>query len=451
MSAATDRWFVSALIGGTLPAVFSYVAIGVAVPQLEAQFGVGQSGVHWAATSFIAAMMGGMLSASALLSRIGLPASLRASALVFSAASAAAALAADFWTLVVARFVMGLAGGLGQPLALVVLYRSFGPQQRGRATALFGVATAICSSIAALVAGVLVDMFDWRAIFWAPIPLSMAFLLAARRAPTHDYGRAHGLDVPGLVALYVALLAVLGMDFRDGLTDAHSLLAMALLAASATVVALRQRRAVEPLFHRDLFCHWGYVMAAACATLYGALMFGLAYLLPIYLQLGLQLSPSSAGAWLVLPGVALVVAIQVGGPLTDRASFRPVLLVGFGLMAVGAGALGWPMGAAALWFVILWSTVARAGMGFVYCGINTGATRTVPDALLPHVPGSTNFFRFLGGAIGVRLVAVVLDGHRPPSGAAFGASFLLLSALALLALPMAARMQARPTDAGVVR
>jgi MFS family permease len=150
-----------------------------------------------------------------------------------------------------------------------------------------------------------------------------------------------------------------------------------------------------------------------------------------------------------LPGVALVLAIHLGGPLTDRTSFRPVLLCGFALMVIGAAALGWPMGAAALWSVLLWSTVARAGMGLVYCGINTGATRAVPDVLLPHVPGSTNFFRFLGGALGVRLVAALLeagDGGTSLSGHAFGASFLLLSALALLALPLAARIQTHAHD-----
>jgi DHA2 family multidrug resistance protein len=181
-------------------------------------------------------------------------------------------------------------------------------------------------------------------------------------------------------------------------------------------------------------------------------MFGLAYALPIYLQLGLGQTATAAGAWLVIPGVALVAAIHVGGPLSDRASFRPVLLSGFGLLAIGLGGLGLPTPFGTLVTVIALATVARAGMGLVFCGINAGATRTVPDRLLSKVPGSINFFRLLGGAVGVRALAALLE---PTAGqGSFGTGvdrdfvggFFFLATLALLAIPIAVGIQRIPAE-----
>ena len=55
-----------------------------------------------------------------------------------------------------------------------------------------------------------------------------------------------------------------------------------------------------------------------CALLYGALLVGLSYLLPIHFQPSLGLSATAAGLWLIAPGAAVVTAIHFAGQLTDR-------------------------------------------------------------------------------------------------------------------------------------
>lgn len=445
MSRATlDRWFIAYLITGTLPAIFSYVAIGVAVPALQRDFDVGPATVHWVATSYVAAMMGGMLGASTMLARFGLKASLAAAALGFAFASLWAAFAQDFWTLVTARFFMGLAGGLAQPLALVVLYEGF-PGARGRATALLGVANGAASTLAPALAGLLIDSLSWRAIFAAPIPFVFAFLAAARRAPARTRAPQQRFDLIGLFTLQAGLLALLGMQVHSlGSEDWAMLL---IVGGAGAVLAYRQYAADTPLFARALFRFRGYVAATFSAAVYGALLFGYGYLIPIYLQVGLGTSAFSAGMWMLPQGVALIAVIQVTGPFADGPKFRPIVLIGFAALTLASAAMGSQALAGTAFAVTAWATLARGGMGFVFCGINTGATRVVPDRLLAEVPGATNFFRFLGGAIGIKAVAACV-AHWPSASPVngFQAAFLLLAALALLAIPAAANMISYSAD-----
>jgi MFS family permease len=200
-----------------------------------------------------------------------------------------------------------------------------------------------------------------------------------------------------------------------------------------------------PLFDPALYRHPAYAAASVCALLYGALLFGLSYLLPIHFQLGLGLSATAAGLWLIAPGVAVVTAIHFAGRLTDRLSFRPVLASGFVLAAFGTGALAIGALAGTVLAATAWAIVARSGTGLVFCALNTGATRVVPESLLPQVPGATNFFRILGGGLGVKAVSLFMD-PAPPAEATvpaqavaaasggFAAAFLLMTLLAGIAL-----------------
>ena len=444
-----DRIFVAALLAGSMPAVFSYVGVGIAVPAIAREFAVGGLTVQWVASAYLATMMAGMLLAGALLSRLGLRASLRLSAIVFSAASLWAALADTFAQLVAARLLMGAAGGLCQPLVMVVMYEAWPPQERGRATALFGVATAAMATLAPSLAGFLVDAASWRSLFAAPIPLTLAFLLAARRAPQRTR-RRQPFDVIGLLAVLAGLLALLGVDPQRPQAWAAVAPALLVLAASAGILLWRQATAAAPLFDPALYRHRSFIAAAASAALYGALLFGMSYLLPVHFQLVLAQSPSVTGMWLLVPGLMVVASIHVAGQLADRLPFRPILIAGFLMIGLGTAALGvGPIAGTAL-AATAWAAFSRAGMGVVYCALNTGATRVVPEALMPQVPGAINFFRFLGGGLGVKAVSLFMgnDTTTPADaqGSGFAGAFFFLALLAGVALLAAWPMRHMPAS-----
>ncbi|MCL4763169.1 MAG: MFS transporter, partial [Burkholderiales bacterium] len=307
----------------------------------------------------------------------------------------------------------------------------------------YGVAIAVLTTLAPTVAGLVVDAWSRPCPFVVPMPLALAGLIAARLAPASARGERRVPDVAGLVLLWTALVAVLAVDVRGTAAAALAPLAIALVAAVALV--RRLARARQPLVDPGLFRYPGFVAASAVAMLYGALMFGMIYLVPVYVQIGLGASPSVAGLVQIPAGIALAVAIFLGGAAIDRWSFRPVLAAGMAVLAASSALLGWTTVTATLAAVTVLSASGRAGIGFVFGGLNTGATRVVPDERLAEVPGLVNFFRMLGGALGVKALSMIIDARLAtadtPPAQAFGTAFLVLALLAVAAVPVAARMR----------
>ena len=107
---------------------------------------------------------------------------------------AASLLAAASWStdaLIAARVLQGAAAGILQPLAMIVLFRVFPVEERGRAMALYGFGIVLAPAIGPAIGGTLLDAFGWRSIFLLTVPFCIAGLvLGARTLPTRAPARA---------------------------------------------------------------------------------------------------------------------------------------------------------------------------------------------------------------------------------------------------------------------
>ena len=114
---------------------------------------------------------------------------------------------------------------------------------------------------------------------------------------------------------------------------------------------------------------------------------------------------------MVPAGLTMMILMPIGGRLADH--FPRHLLILGGLFAFGVSSV--LMTAAhtdtPFWTFALWLVLGRIGMGFVIPTINVTALRSLPAPLLSQGSGAVNFMRQLGGALGVNMIAVMLE-HR---------------------------------------
>src|SRR5690606_7297984 len=151
------------------------------------------------------------------------------------------------------------------------------------------------------------------------------------------------LDWRGLLLAGAGTLCLLnGLVELQGGTAAT---ATALLLAAVLVLVvfmwlarrmLRAHRAgqgVEPLLNLDLFSDRRFAMGSLVAFIYGVALFGSAYLLPVYMQMGLQLSASTVGTVLLPSGLVLAVTMMGVGRLADRYPTHRLICIGLLLLA----------------------------------------------------------------------------------------------------------------------
>ena len=165
----------------------------------------------------------------------------------------------------------------------------------------------------------------------------------------------------------------------------------------------------QPLMNLGLFAYRSFAMGSLVAFIYGTALFGSTYLLPVYMQLGLGLSPSYVGTILMPAGFALAITILLVGRLADRVATHWLVTIGLALLAISF-ALMFTLGLdTTLLALVALAILSRVGLGFILPSLNLGSMRPLHAVLVPQGSSAINFLRMLGGAAGVSLCGIVLE------------------------------------------
>ena len=356
-----------------------------------------------------------------------------------------------------------------QPIPAVIILYAFLPHEQGRASGIFGMGVVLAPAIGPSVGGILVDWWGWRSIFFMVVPLCLASLwLAYKFVPITGPGGSRAnrdsaaLDWRGL------LLGALGtLCLLNGLVALHngpggqagSLLAVALLAFGVFIWWQRRQTAQggQPLMDLRIFSYRQFAMGSVVAFIYGTALFGSTYLLPVFMQLGLHLSPSHVGAIMLPAGLVLGLTIPLVGRMADRQPTHWLVMTGLALLALSFGLMVLMRLDSALWILVAFTILGRIGLGFILPSLNLGAMRPLDKSLISQGSSAISFVRMLGGAAGVSLCGIVLEWRLSAHGAslqasaqgsdrmaAFGETFLMLSGLCVLALVAAWQLRTPP-------
>ena len=465
------RWLVllSVMIG-TMASIMSSTIINVAIPDMSHHFTLGQDRAQWVSSGFMVAMTVSMLTTPWLLDRYGYRRTYVACMLLLMAGGIVGGFANQFGLVLAARVAEGLAAGVVQPIPAIIIMRAFAPHEQGRASGLFGMGVVLAPALGPSIGGVLVDLFGWRSIFFMVIPFCLVSLwMAYRYVPVTAPGgvsanrQGAGLDWRGLLLGAVGTLCLLNgmVELRGNkLSDAALLLGIAV--ATLLIFLWWQRRLSArggaPLLNLALFAYRPFAMGSVVAFIYGTALFGSTYLLPVYMQLGLNLSASYVGTILLPAGLVLAVTIALVGRLADKQPTWLLLTIGLGLLAASFALMITVTLTSALWLLVIWTTLGRIGLGFILPSLNLSSLRPLHESLLSQGSSAINFVRMLGGAIGVSLCGIVLEWRLTAHGdslvnavssparlAAFNEAFLMLAALCALALLAAWQLREAPT------
>jgi EmrB/QacA subfamily drug resistance transporter len=454
------RWLLLlSVMVGTMASIMSSTIVNVAIPDMSHHFLLGQERAQWVSSGFMVAMTVSMLTTPWLLSRYGYRRTYVGTMLLLMAGGILGGFANNFSLVLIARVAEGLAAGVVQPIPAIIILRAFEPHEQGRATGIFSMGVVLAPAIGPSIGGVLVDLFGWRSIFFMVVPFCIASLWLARKfvPVTAPGGTVAGSDGIGLDWRGLLLATAGTLCLLNGLVALHGGTlqeALALLAGAAFAIAgfiLWQRRLGArhggPLMNLALFSHRQFAMGTIVSAIYGTALFGSTYLLPVYMQLGLQMSASLVGTILMPAGLVLAVTLAIVGRLADR---QPTwLLVSIGLAILAASfALMLTVGlGASLWLLVTWAVLGRIGLGFILPSLNLGSMRGLDKSLIPQGSSVINFMRMLGGATGVSLCGIFLEWRLSAHGdslanatssparlAAFNESFLLLAGLCVMAM-----------------
>ena len=409
------RWFATATVMvSTIAVVLSTTIVNVAIPDVMGAFGISQVQAQWISTGFLAAMTATMLLTDWADKAFGQRATMVGALVLFMLGSILGGVAPDENVLTVARVIQGAAAGVVQPLAMILLFQVFPPDQRGAAMGIFGIGVVLAPALGPWVGGLLIDSFSWHYVFFLGIPFAvLGIVLSNLFLPTRmQAGPRPGFDWGGMALLCVFLgflLNALTNAQRQGWTSDPILAQFALAALAAAGFVWWEIRTAKPMLDLRLFANLPFSAASLVAFIMGAGLFGSTYLVPLFVQTIQGFTPTQAGLLLMPSGFVLVLVFPIAGRLSDRVPAGYLIGAGMFIFAWSSWLTASVNIDTTFWTLAWWTVISRIGLGLVFPSLTAGSLKVLPRELIGQGSGAMNFVRQLGGAFGVNLLSVFLE------------------------------------------
>ncbi|MBV9291171.1 MAG: MFS transporter, partial [Frankiales bacterium] len=226
--------------------------VNVALPQLGRTFHVPVAHVDTVVVGYLVSLAVFIPASGWLGDRFGTKRVFLAALVFFSGASALCGLAQSLGQLVGFRILQGVGGGMLTPVGLAMLYRTFRPHERVRASRILIIPTAFAPALGPVLGGLLVTDLSWRWAFYINVPIGLGALVVTSAVLKLAPGRHRPrIDWTG-AALLSAAVAALVLATTDGFAHERWELVGGGIALAVAFVAV-ERRAAEPVLPLRLF------------------------------------------------------------------------------------------------------------------------------------------------------------------------------------------------------
>jgi EmrB/QacA subfamily drug resistance transporter len=333
----------AAVLGSGLAALDS-VVVGIALPAIGKEFGVGVDALQWVSTAYTLTLAGLLLLAGTLGDRYGRRRVFLIGVVWFGLASALCGVAPGSTTLIIARALQGVGGALLTPGSLAILQASFAEDDRSRAIGAWSGLGGVAVAIGPFIGGWLIAVASWRLVFFINLPLvALVLWISLRHVPESRAPGPHGrLDVAGAVVVTGGLTGLAYGLIEGPVEGWTSPLVLATLATGIVLLALVvpiEHRVADPLLPPDIFRSRQFSSANAVTFIVYFALGGVFFLLPVVLQVVAGYSALEAGIALLPVTVIMLLLSSRSGALATRIGPRLQMTVGPLVIAAGLALL----------------------------------------------------------------------------------------------------------------
>ncbi len=411
------KWLVAAIVltaGATQ--TFAGPTINIAIPRLMAAFGTDLAQTQWVATAWLLTRtlvmpllgwLGGMLGNRNLFVAIMVG---------FIITTIGCGLSTSLSMMVTFRLIQGLVMGTAEGLTAVIMVTAFPVHQRGMALGLRALGWSTGQVIFYSAGGYLMEELSWRLIFFIGIPTAILAAIAGFLVlpQEREYVKVP-VDYWGLAALggfLVPLLLFISFGRDDAITATTLTWLVIAALVGGCLFILRELMATHPAVNLRLFRLSIFRIICVTAFFNNMGLFGAMFMVPIFLQQVLGLSPLQAGLVLI---PALIISGFSGilmGRLADMFAPPAVVIVVMLALTVIFYSFSSISALTPIPVIVVYVILYRICMTGSVTPLALLAVRQLEADQVRMGQGLLGVTRSIGSSLGVTVTSVVFERRR---------------------------------------
>jgi EmrB/QacA subfamily drug resistance transporter len=343
---------------------FLISSVNIALPAIEKSFQLNAVTLSWVVTSFLLATAMFLLPFGRWGDLTGIRRLFKTGVVIFTLSSLVCGLAVSGTWLILFRFVQGIGAAFTSTTGPAILVSAFLPQHRGRVLGFSVSAVYLGLAFGPFAGGYITQFLGWRSIFYVATILGIITTLIAFRFLGKDETvttTSKKIDLKGTVFYMAGLVALLFGSSRIPAISGWTMMAGGVLAI--LVFWILESKSEFPVIDTRLFTQNRlFAFSNLAALINYSATFAIVFLLSLYLQKILGLSPREAGTILVAQPAVMALFSPVAGRLSDKIQPRFLTTIGMGMCTAGLAAFAFLSVATPVWMIVL--ILIWVGLGF---------------------------------------------------------------------------------------
>lgn len=415
--------FLCLVVSGISSSVLS-TAMTTALPGVVEYFGISTSVGQWITSGYSLAMGMIMPLTAFLITRFPTKRLYLTGIGAFIAGLLVSIFAGDFALMMVGRVLQACGNGVLMTAAQVVIMTIYPIKKRGTMMGTYGLATTAAPVVAPTIAGLMIDAFGWKSIFYVSLVIMiLSFIISCIVFEDVLELQDKKFDVVSFVESIVAFGGVtlgIGNLSTFGILSIEVGVPLLLGAVVCVFFVTRQCRLEKPFLDVKILVNRNYAVSVISSMVLYLVMMGSSVMMPLYVQSVMGYSAVVSGL-VTLPGsLATALVSPFAGKLYDEIGIKKIFVAGAAALVISNMGMFFLSMETPLWTAAALNVIRNISIGSLMMPLLTWGTSNVHPTKMADASSLLTSLRTIAGSIGSAVFVGIMTMVAASSAETYG-------------------------------
>lgn len=420
--------FLCLVVSGIASSLLS-TAMTTALPNVVEYFGISTAVGQWITSGYSLAMGMIMPLTAFLITRFPTKKLYLTGIAGFMLGLLLSIFAGNFGLMMVGRVLQACGNGILMTAAQVIILTVYPVEKKGTMMGTYGLATTAAPVVAPTIAGLMIDAFGWKSIFYVALAI-MAVSLVISSIVFEDVLELQEkkFDVISFVesiAAFGGITLGIGNISTFGLISIEAGLPLAVGAVVCVFFVIRQCRLEKPFLDVRILSNRNYSVSVIASMVLYLVMMGSSVMMPLYVQSVMGYSAVTSGL-VTLPGsLATAIVSPFAGKLYDEMGIKKIFVAGSAALIISNIGMYFLTMDTPLWTAAALNVIRNIAIGSLMMPLLTWGTSNVHPVKMADASSLLTSLRTIAGSIGSAVFVGIMTAVSAAAADVYGSGAMM--------------------------